>query len=161
MISFLTELILSLETYLELFRKICVKTFFFLSSHTVPACLKMPKNAAQAERAYIRDALPTHTCTSNCVCCKIVVLLFRLVSLACSSFFNFPPISMATVGTLLTSCLCTMCTERTMLTLLRYCLQWNPSIGTAYSVLIKRGVLILGVVLYTFLCNWDHAWCPD
>ena len=25
---------------------------------------------------------------------------------------------------------------------------------------IKRAVLISGVVLYTFLLNWDHAWCP-
>ena len=28
------------------------------------------------------------------------------------------------------------------------------TLGTACSVLIKRGVLILGVVLYTSLCNW-------
>ena len=29
--------------------------------------------------------------------------------------------------------------------------------GTMHSVLIKGGVLISGVVLYTFLCSWDHA----
>ena len=36
-------------------------------------------------------------------------------------------------------------------------IQWNPSIldtlGTAESVLNKGGVLISGVVLYTFLCS--------
>ena len=36
------------------------------------------------------------------------------------------------------------------------------TLGTASSVLIKGGVLISGVVLYTSLCSWDHAaWCPD
>ena len=33
--------------------------------------------------------------------------------------------------------------------------------GTMHSVLIKGGVLISGVVLYTSLCSWDHARCPD
>jgi hypothetical protein len=46
-----------------------------------------------------------------------------------------------------------------------YILQWNPSIpdtlGTALSVLIKGGVIISGVVLYTLQCSWGHAWCPD
>ena len=44
-------------------------------------------------------------------------------------------------------------------------IQWNLSIpdtlGTAYGVLIIRGVLISWVVLYTFLCSWDHRQCPD
>jgi hypothetical protein len=44
-------------------------------------------------------------------------------------------------------------------------LQRNPiisdTLGTAQSVLIKGGVLISGVVLYTSLCSWDRAWCPD
>ena len=39
-------------------------------------------------------------------------------------------------------------------------IQWSLSIvdtlGTAESVLIKGGVLISGVVLYTFLPSWDH-----
>ena len=39
---------------------------------------------------------------------------------------------------------------------------WNFSIGdTIESVVIKGGVLISGVVLYTSLCSWDHAYCPD
>ena len=29
------------------------------------------------------------------------------------------------------------------------------------GVLIKGGVLTAGVVLYTSLCSWDHAWYPD
>ena len=41
-------------------------------------------------------------------------------------------------------------------------LQWNPSIvdslGAAESVLIIGGVLISRVVLYAFLCSWDHAY---
>ncbi len=44
-------------------------------------------------------------------------------------------------------------------------IQQNPfipdTLGTAQSVLIKGGVLISGVVLYTVLCSWGHAWCPD
>ena len=32
---------------------------------------------------------------------------------------------------------------------------------TGSNVLIKGGVLISGVVLYTVLCSWDHGWCPD
>ena len=32
------------------------------------------------------------------------------------------------------------------------------TLGTASSVLIKGGVLISGVVLYTDLCSWDRAW---
>ena len=30
-----------------------------------------------------------------------------------------------------------------------------------HGIMIKEGVLISGVVLYTSLCNWDRAWCPD
>lgn len=42
----------------------------------------------------------------------------------------------------------------------------SHTIGTALSVLIKKGVLVSGVVLYASLrtyvqCNWDHAWRPD
>ena len=45
-------------------------------------------------------------------------------------------------------------------------LQWKLSIvdtlGTDENVLIKGGVLISGVIiLYTSLCSWDHAQCPD
>ena len=29
------------------------------------------------------------------------------------------------------------------------------------TIPIKRGVLISGAVLYTFQCNWYHAWSPD
>ena len=38
--------------------------------------------------------------------------------------------------------------------------QWNPLFWTPLGQL-KGGVLISGVVIYTYLCNWDHAWCPD
>ena len=42
------------------------------------------------------------------------------------------------------------------------CSTVGPSIpdtlGIVSSVLIKGGVLILGIVLYTSLCSWDHGW---
>ena len=42
------------------------------------------------------------------------------------------------------------------------CMQCNPLFQTAYNVLIKGSVLISrGNSLYTSLCNWGHAWCPD
>ena len=34
-------------------------------------------------------------------------------------------------------------------------------VGTIDSVLIKRSVLIPGVVSYTSLFSWDHRQCPD
>ncbi len=41
-------------------------------------------------------------------------------------------------------------------------MRWIPSIpdtlGPVQSVLIKGGVLISGVVLYTSLCSWGHAY---
>ena len=45
-------------------------------------------------------------------------------------------------------------------------IQWHFSIpdmilGTAESVLIKGGVLISGVVLYTLLCSRDNRQFPD
>ena len=33
--------------------------------------------------------------------------------------------------------------------------------GTVDSVLIKGGVFISGVVLYTSLCSWDRGQCTD
>ena len=40
-------------------------------------------------------------------------------------------------------------------------IQWNPSIpdtlAAVLSDLIKGGVLISGVLLYTSLCSWDHV----
>ena len=49
---------------------------------------------------------------------------------------------------------------------LRYTVHGTPLFRTplgpaASSVLIKGDVLISGGVLYTALCNWDSAWCPD
>ena len=42
--------------------------------------------------------------------------------------------------------------------------QWNPSIaitfGTTQSILIKGGVLISEIVLYTALCSSDNRHCP-
>ena len=38
-----------------------------------------------------------------------------------------------------------------------YLLQTPLQTGKAENVLIKGGVLISGVVLYTSLCSWDHA----
>ena len=77
-------------------------------------------------------------------------------------FFNDYCLS-ANTATTLEKLSGTDCTPSSQVRVTHSLVQWNPSIpdtlGAAYSVLIKGGVLISGLVLS--LCSWDHAWCPD
>ena len=49
----------------------------------------------------------------------------------------------------------------------RVCFSGIPLLQTPFGqlegsgLIIKEGVLISGIVLYTFLYSLDRAWCPD